>query len=195
MSAPITTRMKGVIRLFSNEYFTMKTTPRKRTKPPIQAKSFTPRNASQSIAGFGAEAGRGFNGGGVTEGDGIGGASVGVFKIDASAGETRADGGAPGTGTTTGSGRGGGTTSEAALVSVSMGATAGAAVVAVPLDLNSSSAIRATSFRTVSSSALILRAWAKIKTNGTSSAKRTTTAKQVRNGSIYFWITGPGVLS
>ena len=41
--------MAGVIRLFSKEYFTRKTIPRKRTKPPIQAKSLTPRNASQSI--------------------------------------------------------------------------------------------------------------------------------------------------
>ena len=41
------------MRLFSKEYFTRKTMPRKRTKPPIQAKSFTPRNASQSIAGSG----------------------------------------------------------------------------------------------------------------------------------------------
>ncbi len=47
------TRIAGVMRLFSKEYFTRNTTPRKRTKPPIQAKSFTPKKASQSIGGRG----------------------------------------------------------------------------------------------------------------------------------------------
>src|SRR3982074_1521006 len=48
--------MAGVMRSFSKEYFTRKTIPRKRTKPPIQAKSFTPKNASQSIGGGGGGA-------------------------------------------------------------------------------------------------------------------------------------------
>src|ERR1051325_3903219 len=45
--APIVTRPRGVMRLFSKEYFTMKITPRKRESPPSQANSFTPMNASQ----------------------------------------------------------------------------------------------------------------------------------------------------
>src|SRR6266700_2597343 len=61
--------MRGVMRLFSNEYFTRKTTPRNRTKPPIQAKSFTPMNASQSIA---RRTGGGGGGDVVRLGDGIG---------------------------------------------------------------------------------------------------------------------------
>src|SRR5688572_26871992 len=70
---PIATRMAGVMRLFSKEYFTRKTIPRNRTKPPIQAKSFTPRNASQSI---GLPGGGGGGGGGLT-GVGIGGGVTG----------------------------------------------------------------------------------------------------------------------
>ena len=68
-AVPITTRMAGVMRLFSKEYFTRKTIPRKRTKPPIQAKSFTPKKASQS-KGFG---GGGGTGGGICGGRGGGG--------------------------------------------------------------------------------------------------------------------------
>src|SRR5947207_9698683 len=59
---PIATRIAGVIKLFSKEYFTRNTIPRKRTNPPIQAKSFTPKNASQS-KGF-----AGGGGGGETKG-------------------------------------------------------------------------------------------------------------------------------
>src|ERR1044071_8864234 len=61
-AVPITTRIPGVMRLFSKEYFTRKTIPRKRTKPPIHAKSLIPRNASQSIAG---RAGGGGGGGSI----------------------------------------------------------------------------------------------------------------------------------
>jgi len=57
-TVPIATRIAGVMRLFSKEYFTRKTIPRNRTKPPIQAKSFTPKNASQSN-GFGGGGGTG----------------------------------------------------------------------------------------------------------------------------------------
>jgi len=49
ITAPMTMRIAGVMRLFSNEYFTRKTTPRKRAKPPTQEKSFTPMNASHSM--------------------------------------------------------------------------------------------------------------------------------------------------
>src|SRR5437762_5021835 len=75
MTVPITTRIAGVMRLFSNEYFTRNTIPRKRTNPPIHAKSFTPKNASQSngldggggdIGGGGGETGFGGAGGRLT---------------------------------------------------------------------------------------------------------------------------------
>src|SRR4051812_34397526 len=45
--APIAIRIPGVMRLLSNAYLTKKTTPRKNAKPPIQAKSLTPRSDSQ----------------------------------------------------------------------------------------------------------------------------------------------------
>ena len=67
ITAPSTTRIAGVMRLFWKEYFTRKTTPRKRTKPPSQANSFTPRKASQSIAGRADLAT-----GGLTSGGGVG---------------------------------------------------------------------------------------------------------------------------
>src|ERR1041385_2999463 len=77
MNVPITTRIAGVIRLLSNEYLTRNTIPRKRTKPPIHAKSFTPKNASQSngLDGTGGGGGMGGGGGGsgVTGLDGGGG--------------------------------------------------------------------------------------------------------------------------
>src|SRR2546423_2265730 len=47
MIAPAMVRIAGVIQLFSNAYFTKKTTPRKSANPPIQANSFTPRIDSQ----------------------------------------------------------------------------------------------------------------------------------------------------
>src|ERR1041384_8347451 len=68
-TVPMATRIAGVMRLLSNEYFTRKTIPRKSTNPPIQAKSFTPKNASQSN---GLAGGGGTNGGG-GGGDGGGG--------------------------------------------------------------------------------------------------------------------------
>src|SRR6476660_8695816 len=71
-TVPITTRIAGVMRLFSNEYFTRNTIPRKRTNPPIQAKSFTPKNASQSN---GLDGTRG--GGGGMSGGGAGGGATG----------------------------------------------------------------------------------------------------------------------
>ena len=42
----------GEIRLWSNEYFTKKATPKKRARPPNQAKSFTPMNCSRFSAGI-----------------------------------------------------------------------------------------------------------------------------------------------
>src|SRR5436190_18145403 len=89
MTVPITTRIAGVMRLFSNEYFTRNTIPRKRTNPPIQAKSFTPKNASQSngldgggggIGGGGGATGFGGAGGGVTTcgSVGVAGAARGI---------------------------------------------------------------------------------------------------------------------
>src|SRR3954453_1906498 len=72
-TVPIKTRMAGVIRLFSKEYFTRKTMRRKRTKPPIQANNFTPKNASQS-KGFAGTGGGGAAGGGGGGGPGGGGA-------------------------------------------------------------------------------------------------------------------------
>ena len=83
-AVPITTRMAGVMRLFSKEYFTRNTIPRKRTKPPIQAKSFTPKKASQS-KGFGGGGGTGGGicgdggGGGGRGGSNGGGGNVGCF--------------------------------------------------------------------------------------------------------------------
>src|SRR3954452_20871869 len=78
ITVPITTRIAGVMRLFSNEYFTRNTIPRKRTNPPIQAKSFTPKNASQSD-GLGGREGResGGGGGGSCGGGAIGGGGFG----------------------------------------------------------------------------------------------------------------------
>src|SRR5205085_8596700 len=84
-TVPIATRMAGVMRLLSKEYFTRKTIPRKRTNPPIQAKSFTPRNASQSIGfggggggavGAGWTLGIGGTGGGCADGGGGGGGAT-----------------------------------------------------------------------------------------------------------------------
>src|ERR1051325_7279489 len=84
ITVPITTRIAGVMRLFSKEYFTRNTIPRKRTKPPIQAKSFTPKNASQSngLGGGGGGVivgGGGTIGGGADGGGGFGnGGAIGV---------------------------------------------------------------------------------------------------------------------
>src|SRR2546423_9411973 len=66
------TRIAGVMRLFSKEYFTRNTIPRKRTNPPIQAKSFTPKNASQS---------KGLGGGGGGETCGVAGGRFGCGGI------------------------------------------------------------------------------------------------------------------
>src|SRR5205823_14077918 len=73
------TRIAGVMRLFSKEYFTRNTIPRKRTNPPIQAKSFTPKNASQS-KGLGGGGGGvcGAETGGAVGGGGRGGIGGGV---------------------------------------------------------------------------------------------------------------------
>src|SRR5450755_3163865 len=91
-TVPITTRIPGVMRLFSKEYFTRKMMPRKRTKPPIHAKSLTPRNASQSIADrAGRGAGGGFIGGGSPT-DVLGNASSGMGGRGGSGGGTASDG-------------------------------------------------------------------------------------------------------
>src|SRR4051812_28469835 len=92
MSAPMTMRMDGVMRLLSNEYLTRKTTPRKKTKPPLQAKNFTPMKASQSIArraGSGGEVGIGLVRLGAGDGMGRGGCGsgrVGFFRKSGSGG-------------------------------------------------------------------------------------------------------------
>src|SRR5215212_639022 len=93
-TVPIATRIAGVIRLFSKEYFTRNTIPRKRTNPPIQAKSFTPKNASQSNGFAGTGGGGGGTCGGAVRMGGGGGADAG------------GGGGAPG-GPTEGGGAGG----------------------------------------------------------------------------------------
>src|SRR5687767_2285825 len=97
-TVPIATRMAGVMRLFSNEYFTRKTMPRKRTKPPIQAKSFTPRNASQSIGFAGGGGGAGGRRGGGTGGGGGGGGGFSAAGVGATAGFGANDGGGGGGG-------------------------------------------------------------------------------------------------
>src|SRR6476619_5715906 len=73
-TVPMTTRIAGVMILLSKEDFTRNTIPRKRTNPPIQAKSFTPKNASQSN-GF---AGTGGGGGGAAGSRGSAGDGAGV---------------------------------------------------------------------------------------------------------------------
>src|SRR5215510_4790272 len=76
----MTIRPSGVIRLFSKEYLTRKTIPRKRAKPPSQANSFTPMNASQlndGVAGAGEDGIEGTTGEGTAFSDGgIGGGVV-----------------------------------------------------------------------------------------------------------------------
>src|SRR3954452_14965178 len=96
-TVPIKTRMAGVIRLFSKEYFTRKTMPRKRTKPPIQANNFTPKNASQS-KGFAGTGGGGAAGGGGAGGLGGGGGGGGDAAKAGWATTTGADCGATGRG-------------------------------------------------------------------------------------------------
>src|ERR1700731_3905658 len=101
-TVPIATRMAGVMRLFSKEYFTRNTIPRKRTNPPIQAKSFTPKNASQSKGldggggtGGGICAGRDDGGGGGCSIRGGIGGGIGIsdsFTTGAGAGWTAARG-------------------------------------------------------------------------------------------------------
>src|SRR5438105_4752567 len=103
-TVPIATRIAGVMRLFSKEYFTRNTIPRKRTNPPIQAKSFTPKNASQSNGFAGGDGGTGGRGGtsiGRASGGGIGGGG-GSGGIGSIGGATRLTNG--GGGGATGSG-------------------------------------------------------------------------------------------
>src|SRR5437773_5252840 len=79
MTVPMTTRIAGVMRLLSKEYFTRNTIPRKRTNPPIHAKSFTPKNASQSNGFDGTGGGGGIVGGGGGPGaTGFGGGESGI---------------------------------------------------------------------------------------------------------------------
>src|SRR5438105_15879756 len=89
----IATRIAGVMRLFSKEYFTRNTIPRKRTNPPIQANSFTPKNASQSN-GFAGGDGGGGTSIGRASGGGIGGGG-GIGCIGGATGLTRGAGAAP----------------------------------------------------------------------------------------------------
>src|SRR5438552_19150541 len=91
-TVPVTTRIPGVMRLLSKEYFTRNTIPRKRTKPPIQAKSLTPKNASQSIATrAGRGRGGGLGGGGSTAGA-LANAGCGTDDRGGSGGGTAPDG-------------------------------------------------------------------------------------------------------
>src|SRR4051812_1957114 len=94
-TVPMVTRIAGVMRLFSKEYFTRNTIPRKRTNPPIQANSFTPKNASQSngLAGGGGTGGGTWSGGGGGGGGGLscgggGGAPAGFGSGGTGGGDT-----------------------------------------------------------------------------------------------------------
>src|SRR2546423_15349245 len=99
MTVPMRTRIAGVMRLLSKEYFTRNTIPRKRTNPPIHAKSFTPKNASQSNGFDGTGGGGGIVGGGGGPGaTGLGGAGGGLITF----GSTAAGGAARGIGGGTG---------------------------------------------------------------------------------------------
>src|SRR5436190_8958994 len=141
---PIATRIAGVIKLFSKEYFTRKTIPRKRTNPPIQAKSFTPKNASQSngFAGGGGATGGGGGGGGGTSSR-----AAGTCGIGGGGGI-----GAPGGTTDLTNGAGAGTTGSAFFASV----TGGAGAVATPRTSNCPT--RWTRLRTAD---LSFRSWTK----------------------------------
>src|SRR5437588_4569895 len=120
-TVPIATRIAGVMRLFSKEYFTRNTIPRKRTKPPIQAKSLTPKNASQSMGGRG---GAGCFGGGPSRGVIRGATSAGIVG-----------------------GNGGGATGEAARVGIA--STTGVGDATKPLARDSNSPTRRTRLRTL----------------------------------------------
>src|SRR4051812_41307650 len=106
-TVPITTRIAGVMRLFSKEYFTRNTIPRKRTNPPIQAKSLTPKNASQSngfagTGGGGTRGGTSRNGGGGDAGAGGGGGAPGGRAAGGGAGGYFTSGGGTAPGRDTG---------------------------------------------------------------------------------------------
>ncbi len=58
-TSPIRTRIKGLIRPRSKEYFRAKPTPKNRANPPTQANILTPRKRSQSKMGETGEAGWG----------------------------------------------------------------------------------------------------------------------------------------
>src|SRR5438477_10532832 len=83
MIPPLTTRMVGVMKLLSKAYFTKKTTPRNKARPPIQAKSFTPRIDSQfiGVAGAGRVMGAIGSGGGEVGGGGAGGDGNGPVTL------------------------------------------------------------------------------------------------------------------
>src|SRR3954471_18351846 len=93
------------MRLLSKEYFTRNTIPRKRTNPPIQAKSFTPKNASQS-KGFAGTGGGGTsrNGGGGDAGAGGGGGAPGGRAAGGGAGGYFTSGGGTAAGRDPGAG-------------------------------------------------------------------------------------------
>ncbi len=161
------------MRLFSKEYFTRKTIPRKRTKPPIQAKSLTPKNASQSI-GF-ATRGTGGGGGGLTGGNG--GGTLGTTLGGAGSGTT--GGGATGGGTARGMvGPGGGET--ACDTGALGGVGTGAAGATTPRSRDSSAPMRLPSSRTVFFSFWISTTPTTIRTIG---SNKTTRPRQM-DGSI-----------
>src|SRR4030081_3835379 len=140
-TVPIATRIAGVMRLFSKEYFTRNTIPRKRTNPPIQAKSFTPKNASQSN--------------GLAGGGGIGGGAGGGRTCETGGGGGGGRSGLGGTGggmgNTTSLIEGGGANVTGSGEEIGSGAAAFA-----ELERDSKSATRWTRFR---SAALSLRSW------------------------------------
>src|SRR4051812_3065418 len=158
MIAPSTICIAGVISLLSKEYLTRKTTPRKSANPPIHAKSLTPMNASQSIAGFATFGAAGFGGG--------------VAGVATGGGGTAVRGG--GCGVTGGGATTGGLTGAvvAGRVETGCGVT-GALTGSAPLATgapDSSAAMRLVNFCSVTSSTLIWRAWTIVRMNGTRSA-------------------------
>ena len=162
MSAPITMRIRGVMRLFSNEYLTRKTTPRKKTKPPIQAKSLTPMNASQSMA---RRSGLGTDGVGLVRGTAAtGGAAAGCAIVVGNGG-----------GVARGIGIGAGAVSFGAIVAAVAGA------IGWPL---SSALSRSLNFFTVASSARTRLAFVMERRIGAMSAINASRTRKAINPSI-----------
>src|SRR5271169_2638962 len=93
---PIATRISGLTKLLSKEYFTKNARPRNSAKPPIHANSFTPMNCSQLIDGrltLGGVAGCALTGGKSSQADAGacdgGGTIGGGAAVVSSASDTR----------------------------------------------------------------------------------------------------------